>query len=451
MEIKDQGIFRTFTFRKFSPTAPSSDHPFFLLPTPSEAKGIKITPTLSLSSDSSEISLQKDNEFPLKSRKTPQNSDMLLENMIKAYKTHKSLPQSHISNLSLENCKLIVEKLLKEKLSLQEDLAIKENPRETEAERPDSVAAQQINAPVAKNQAFRALENVSPIERDDSDGHTNYKIVSLAMTPKEEVSPDFALDKLKKFENYKKVVTKLTAELRELTSYNNILGVILALEKDSESTQFNMQIKDKIDMYTSLSAEITEELKNLKKTIEPNIGFLEHMPLQRSELKILSKMIGYDRKSEIKPSEMQTLDRLLELYLETPSKKFEGFVDELLRGHDIAEIATIIVKYIKFLEEEAAVDLHSEALNCFITEYQNEVVLEDIIDQRLILMRQQNCLTSDIAKNAFEKSKAMRVQQIKIRGKPPAQEKHKWKLPVFLESLSGPDLYSKTLASFKKK
>ena len=448
MEPKDQQIFRTFTFRKFSPTgSPNENFIIPALPIFNQPKLSNKNSNYTLSSDSSEKSEIRDNEFPVNAYKNYQNLDKVLENMIKSFKTTKSIPESSVANLPIESFKIIVEKLLKEKLSLQEELSLKDNFPDSDSE---SINSQPIS-PSTKIQAFRALENVSPIEWDDSNGHTNYKIISLALTPKEEINPDHALIKLNKFENYKKEIIKLTNELKELTSYNKILLMIISLDKDNESLQINQYIKNKVEKYTELSATVTEEIKSLKKDIEPKEGFLENVPLQRKEIKILSKMIGFEKKCDIKPSEMDTLNRLLDLYMDNSVKTFQEYVDELLAGHDIAEMAFILIKYIKFLEEEAIIDLNNEALNCFIAEYKNEVKLEDIVDEGLLLDKEQRRLNVEIARINYKKSKNTKLEQIKIREKTQVKEKKKWKLPDSLESLSGPSLYSKTLASLNKK
>lgn len=447
MENKDQGIFRTFTFRGFSPTTPADSQ--FFNPIPSQNRFRQNVPSLSLSSESSEVSFQRSNEFPIKSYKNSQNPDHILDSMIKAVKKHKTIPETLIASLTIDTCKEIVEKLIREKNFLQEELSIKDIP--ASSDKQESLPSRQKSPPIVKMQAFRALENVSPIEIEDSDGHTNYKIVSLAISPKEEVSPDYAADKVKAFEDYKKEVIKLTNELKELVAYNKILLMIIPLEKDYETEQINQQIKEKIEMYTKLSSEITEELKTIKKTIEPNVGFVENLPLQRTELKVLTKIIGYEKKCDLKPSEMQTVDRLLDLYVENPCKKFEEYVDELLAGHDIAEMANIIVKYIKFLEEEAVVDLHSEALNCFITEHQNEAGIEEIIDENVALSKEFNVLEAETARISYAKGRIEKSKQLKIRQKPKEAEKPKWTLPSSLSSLTGANLYAKALQSLKKK
>ena len=337
--------------------------------------------------------------------------------MIKEYQIHKSIPKPLISSLSLDSCKQIVESLLKEKLSYQEDLSPKEINSDKESDKESenvSIPSRQISPPLIKMQAFRAFENVSPIEKDDSDGHTNYKIVSLALTPKEELSPDIVQNNLLKYENYKKEVVKLTAELKEISSCNQILQLIVSLGKDNEISELNKKIKEKIQIYTTLAENMTEELLALKKLIEPNEGFLENTPLQRNELKILVKLVGYEKKCDLKPSELETINKLIDLKLEG-SKKFEDFIDELLAGHDIAEMAFILVKYINFLVEEASVDLKTETLNCLITEFRNEIMLEGVIDENLLLSNEWNLLKSEFDRNEYEKTMKIKKSQVSIR------------------------------------
>ena len=380
MENREQGIFRTFTFRNISPGASSTENLQFF---PAE-KPQRLPKKLQNSSIISESSAKSEYPKPAQKILTP---DEILEKMIKEYQIHKSIPKPLISSLSLDSCKQIVESLLKEKLSYQEDLSPKEINSDKESDKESenvSIPSRQISPPLIKMQAFRAFENVSPIEKDDSDGHTNYKIVSLALTPKEELSPDIVQNNLLKYENYKKEVVKLTAELKEISSCNQILQLIVSLGKDNEISELNKKIKEKIQIYTTLAENMTEELLALKKLIEPNEGFLENTPLQRNELKILAKLVGYEKKCDLKPSELETINKLIDLKLEG-SKKFEDFIDELLAGHDIAEMAFILVKYINFLEEEASVDLKTETLNCLITEFRNEIMLEGVIDENLLL------------------------------------------------------------------
>jgi hypothetical protein len=451
MESRNQGIIRTFTFRNFSPAASETKKlKIEIIPNRQQLKISSGNINYSQSSESLELSTN-DKKFPIK---RAQNLDELLDKMIKEYKVHKSIPESFVSNLPLENYKIIVEKLIKEKLSLQEDLNVKENEAEFEKdsikiEKEMSSSVYNPFSPNLKMQAFRALENVSPIEEDDSNGHTNYKIISLPLTPKEDFNPDSPIAKSRKYESYKKEAIKLTTELKDLSSYNKILKIIISLDKNKESFQFNQQIREKINTYTRLSTNIAEELKTLKNIIQPNEGFLENIPLHRKELKILSKMVGYNKKCDMKPSEMETINKLLDLKLESTDKIFEEYVDELLAGHDIAEIASIFVKYIKFLEEEASIDLKTETLNCLITEFLNEAALEDAIDQNLVLSKEKVVLENEINRISYEKNKNFKLEQVKIRTQSITEPKNKWKLPLNLQNLSGPELYSKTLARLK--
>lgn len=441
------GPVRTFTF--MSPAGHDRNPNLNVFP-------VKSRKFSSGTSESSEISYNLEPELQKSFPKPSPSADKILENMIKHFKIHKSVSLAQVSDLPIDTCKQIVEKLISEKLSLSDELSVKneeipENPENQDKSLDLGIPSAQVSPPPMKMQAFRALENVSPIEKDDSVGHTNYKIISLALTPHEDLNPNPIAIKSSKYEDYKREVLKLANELRELTAYNQLLSLILSLEKDNESIQLANQVKEKVDIYIGLIENITEMMKKLRKNIEPSEGFWESVPLYRQEVKILAKMVGFEALCDFKPSEMQTVNDLLDISLEDDPKKLEIYIDEVLAGHDIAEISYMLVKYIKYLEEQAALPLKSEALNCLITEVRNEFALEECVNEKLIFASELAMLENEINRLKYEQSRALKIEQVRIREKNPSIEKRKWKLPENMEKLSGPELYSKALARCKKK
>jgi hypothetical protein len=407
---------------------------------------------ISESSDSSDLSYQFKADqikfFPT----SPRNPDKILESMIKHFRIHKTIPASFLTDLPLETCKIIVEKLLQERQAYQEENFLKHEEsadEEKEYERP-SLARQGSSGQLKKLQAFRAIENVSPIEKDDSERYTNYNINSLALTPHEETVVNLISVKVKKYEDYKREILKLANELKELTSYNQALSLIISLDKENELDQLKQQVSEKINLLDKFSAKVSENLRNLKKTIEPNEGFLEHLPMHRQELKILTEMIGFDRKLTCKPSEMQIINKVMDCCIEDPDN-LEKFIDNLLAGHDVAEISLMLVKYIKYLEDQSSVALKSEALNCLITEIRNDLALEENLNQSLALFKDIQTLKAQKNRLEYEQKKRNRKEQVRIRESPQRTEKNKWKLPQSMENLTGAELYSKALAVIKKK
>lgn len=404
------------------------------------------------SSDSSDFSYQLKPEqmkfFPT----SPRNPEKILESMIKHYKIHKALPASMVSDLPLDTYKLIVEKLLSEKAFQQDCPHSKyEESADEEKEYEHAVATKQKStSSLKKLQAFRALENVSPIEQDDSERYTNYNIHSLALSPHEETVLSPITVKSKKYEDYKREILKLAHELKELTSYNQALSLIISLDKNNENEELKQQLAEKISLLENLSSELGEDLKTLKKTLQPNEGFLENIPLHRQELKILSEMIGFDKKSMCKPSEMQIVNKVMDCCTDDPGN-LDKFIDSLLASHDVAEISLVLVKYIKFLEEQTAVTLKSEALNCIITDIRNDFALEEALNESLALFKEIQLLYIQKNRIEYEKKIKLRKEQVKIRDSPQSVKKAKWKLPAELENLSGTELYSRTLAAIKKK
>jgi FtsZ-binding cell division protein ZapB len=379
--------------------------------------------------------------------KSPKNPEKTLEIMIKHFKIHKSIPNYLISELPLDSCLLMVESLIREKIMLQDELSMKIEESVSENEIL-AIRAKNNASPLLKIQEFRALENVSPIEKDDSDGHTNYNIVSLPLTPRDEIVTNQLTTKSNTFEDYKREVLKLSSELKEVFSYNQLLQYILSLSKNNESIQLNEIVKKKISAYNLISNTVSEELKRVKKALEPNEGFVENMNLLRPEIKILSEMIEFDKKCDLKPSEMQTVNQLIDLNIEDP-KRLEKRIDELLAGHDIAEISFMLVKYIKFLEEQTTVNLKAEALNCLLTELRNELSIEEAVSEGLRLDMEIEELKRNAERVKFERSKVERAQQVKIRTKKAKEEKKKWTLPEEMTGLSGVEIYSETLKKLK--
>lgn len=383
---------------------------------------------------------------------TPRCPEKILESMIKHFKIHKSLPASMVSDLPLDTYKLIVEKLLSEKAFQQDDPNSKheESADEVKEYENPTVAKQKSINSLKKFQAFRALENVSPIEQDDSERYTNYNIHSLALSPHEETLVNPITVKSKKYEDYKREIFKLAHDLKELTSYNQILSLIISLDKNNENEELRQQLAEKISLLECLSSDLSEDLKALKKTLEPNEGFLENIPLHRQELKILSEMIGFDRKSMCKPSEMQIINRVLDCCTEDHGN-LDKFIDNLLASHDVAEISLVLVKYIKYLEEQTAVALKSEALNCLITDIRNDFALEGALNESLVLFKEIQMLSVQKSRIEYEKKIKEKKDQVKIRNSPQQTQKIKWKLPAAFQNLTGTELYSRALAAIKKK
>ena len=406
---------------------------------------------ISESSDSSEQSYQFKSDqikfFPT----SPRNPDKILESMIKHYRIHKSLPINLITDLPLETCKIIVEKLLQEKLSLNEENNIihEESADEEKEYERQSIGRSANPSQLKKFQAFRAMENVSPIERDDSERYTNYNINSLALTPHEDTVVNPISVKISKYEDYRREILKLASELKDLTTYNQALSLIISLDKDSEQDQLKQQISEKLTLLDSLSEKLSEILKSLKKTIQPNEGFLENLPLHRQELKILSEMIEFDKKSTCKPSEMQIINTVLDCSVDDPAN-LDKFIDNLLAGHDVAEISLVLVKYIKFLEEQSLITLKSQALNCIITEIRNDFEIEENLHESLALYKEIKRLNQEKTRIEIDEQKKFRKGQVRIRTAKKT-EKERWKLPKSMENLTGAELYSKAIAAKKSK
>jgi len=88
----------------------------------------------------------------------------LLESMVRSFKTKKSVPQEAVSNLKPETLQTVVEKLLQEKINLQEQLGYQESNKHSMffSEEDFSRHFNEQSKRKLKIQALREFGNVSP-------------------------------------------------------------------------------------------------------------------------------------------------------------------------------------------------------------------------------------------------------------------------------------------------
>lgn len=219
--------------------------------------------------------------------------DVYLSNLIRTFKHQKSIPQSMIENLTIEGRRVIVEKLISEKLSMQEQLFSQDERRrgfsitsQIEDEFKGAIRSQPARHTNFKMYALRKINNVSPIEKNESVFDLNSKIAS-PLTPKDEINSKNVEAQLKECSQFEAELVKCNHELQGLNSHNNLLEKILAYtNKDCDFRPITAVIKNKANDYQGLIKALIDEKTSLKNKLKVGEAGIENIN-RRSELKAL--------------------------------------------------------------------------------------------------------------------------------------------------------------------
>ncbi|CAG9317697.1 unnamed protein product [Blepharisma stoltei] len=377
--------------------------------------------------------------------------DVYLTNLIRTFKHQKSIPSSMIENLTLEGRRIIVEKLISEKLSMQEQLMGQERRRFSIVSQIDEEfrgalsrqPARPANPSMLKLYALRGISNVSPIEKDESEIDINSKIAS-PLTPKDEINSKKVEIQLKEFTQLETELVRLSQELQELKSHNNLLQNILSYTKENDFKAISEIIKNKVSSYEQMIKNLNEERIMLKTKLR--IGDRSFAQLdKREELNALWDIVGVDKDCGLKPSEIDTINKLIELSASGPMGKFDDYVNDLLSGHDIAEMASLLVRYIKCLEEDVCIGLRKQLLDLRLTNLSHDLKVEQAFDEKGTFEQQFQLIKEKMDSINYRHSRVNKEKQIQLREQDSKLKRSKWIIPDKWAGLSPTELYSKSI------
>lgn len=112
---------------------------------------------------------------------------------------------------------------------------------------------------------------------------------------------------------------------------------------------------------------------------------------------------------------MDIINRLIDLNALAPQIRFEEYINDLLAGHDIAEMASMLVRYIKSVEEDICISLRKQILDLRITNLNEDIKIEQILDGKSSLEQEYNELKSKIDKISYKRSRVNKKKQLEIR------------------------------------
>ena len=358
----------------------------------------------------------------------------LLESMVRSFKTKKSVPQEAVSNLKPETLQTVVEKLLQEKINLQEQLGYQESNKHSMffSEEDFSRHFNEQSKRKLKIQALREFGNVSPIEKEEN--FVQFK----ASSPKSTLREDLINIKYKKYANYEAELIKLNQELQEIRTYNQMLEEVFQHQKNNTHQTLTQKMQKRLQSYQEVLNTIQESISLSKKSLASKESLVIG---KRSELKLLWEVSEMDKEFRVKPSERQIITDLLELNCKGPQFKFDEHVCQLLARYDIGELAGLITKYILYLEDELCVELRKHLFESRVKEMNQNNLIQNCIEEKAYLCSKLESLKNKLTSMHHEETTQKAKQQVQIRKKPSILCK-KWQVPKECQELSPKQLYS---------
>eukprot|EP00359_Climacostomum_virens_P009163 CAMPEP_0204916912 /NCGR_PEP_ID=MMETSP1397-20131031/14620_1 /ASSEMBLY_ACC=CAM_ASM_000891 /TAXON_ID=49980 /ORGANISM="Climacostomum Climacostomum virens, Strain Stock W-24" /LENGTH=553 /DNA_ID=CAMNT_0052089593 /DNA_START=61 /DNA_END=1725 /DNA_ORIENTATION=+ len=359
---------------------------------------------------------------PLKQLKPPEE---ILDSWSKSFKQAKAVPEALVAELPASQLKSVVELLLTEKQKLQDQLnedkksesyssLLEENQGQTYSLATIQSSSAVYRLPVFpqrqttrddlrqrrrdnlstyhKESVLRGIENVSPIEREES---SYLKMPSNLYIPKEE--DDFRLMKpLAVIDSYEQHVLQLNQEITELKTKNAMLKQLLRLSPHATKTQ----------VIDSLSEKLMHKDRLIDRVLEEN-----------SRLK--SQMAQYSERSEwhlpeeteaccLKETERQVLAALL-----GNAKRLDEIVYGLLAQNDIVDLCTVLIKYARHLEEDVIIKLRMTVMEQRSRTASELNLIDEVNSEKATLQAKVAELEGKIL--------AMQIQQTRKITSPPSQ------------------------------
>jgi hypothetical protein len=357
---------------------------------------------------------------PMKPLKPPEE---ILDSWAKSFKSGKAVPEALVADMPTSQLKSVVELLLTEKQRLQEQLEEKKSESYSSLLEEDrgqtySLATIQSNSAVYRLPVFphrqttredlrqrrtanlstyhkesmmRGIENVSPIEREES---SYLKMPSNLYIPKEE--DDFRLVKpLAVIDNYEQNMQALSQELAELKTKNAMLKQLLRLSPHAS----------KLLVVEDLSQKLMHKDRIIDRLLEEN-----------SKLKF--QMAQYSERSEwqlpeeteaccLKESERQVLAVLL-----GTTKRLDEIVYGLLAQNDIVDLCSVLIKYARHLEEDVVIKLRLTVMEQRSRASSELNLIDEVNSERVALQAKVEELEGQIM--------SLQIQQTRKMTSPPA-------------------------------
>lgn len=292
----------------------------------------------------------------------------ILDSWSKTFKQAKGVPEASVAELTPSHLKSVVELLLTEKQRLQDQLEDKKSESysmnlEEDRGHTYSLATIQSSSAVYrlpvfpqrqttrddlrqrrtanlstyhKESVLRGIENVSPIEREES---SYLKMPSNLYIPKEE--DDFRLMKpLAVIDSYEQHVLALNQEITELKTKNTMIMQLLRLSPHAS----------KVQVIDSLSEKLMHKDRIIDRLLEENSRLKSHMAQysERSEWHLPEETEACC----LKETERQVLTAIL-----ANTKRLDEVLCGLLAQNDIVDLCAVLVKYIRHLEEDVVIKL----------------------------------------------------------------------------------------------
>jgi hypothetical protein len=357
---------------------------------------------------------------PMKPLKPPEE---ILDSWAKSFKSGKAVPEALVADMPTSQLKSVVELLLTEKQRLQEQLEEKKSESYSSLLEEDrgqtySLATIHSNSAVYRLPVFphrqttredlrqrrtanlstyhkesmmRGIENVSPIEREES---SYLKMPSNLYIPKEE--EDFRLVKpLAVIDNYEQNMQAFSLELAELKTQNAMLKQLLRLSPHAS----------KVQVVEDLSQKLMHKDRIIDRLLEEN-----------SKLK--SQMAQYSERSEwqlpeeteaccLKESERQVLAVLL-----GTTRRLDDIVYGLLAQNDIVDLCSVLIKYARHLEEDVVIKLRLTVMEQRSRASSELNLIDEVNSERVALQAKVEELEAQIM--------SLQIQQTRKMTSPPA-------------------------------
>lgn len=317
--------------------------------------------------------------------------DGLIENLYNTYKYEKRIPIDILSKLPKDSLRKVLEQLMYDKMTQQEQAVSNDKISllfEDEMRSPESIGISTIVArkrePSIFTRHMRGIDNVSPIEKDESI---------------EDQSP------------LPEAVRRLaTAEQETISTYEDVISQNIenkVLEGYLYSPDFNKDIVFITKAMKHAIQTVRKENNSLKTQLEEN----ENRPDSRNKLCILREMCGGDIRTEM-------ISNLVEMHSKGKLDELQDYATSLINEHEIVEIAKQIVQQMKNLEE-SCVSLKKQLFEVKLTSMHNEKNYFKMLSDKGRLDLQHSKLKQQLSDLNSFKLKERIKNQLKIRPKKP--------------------------------
>ena len=364
--------------------------------------------------------IEAKSETPEPVAETPrQPGEPIVNHLQRTYKASHKVPKELLEGQTVDGLRQIIEILISDKLNLLEQVGGSEP--QAEKKTPNSSISEEDLRPSNPNYSFtttqsnsimkqrmfpvRGLGNQEELMMRRKNNQSTYQrpperesipteIDEVSLT---EVEPKPLAKTMKAFDGYEVELVRLTTEVEDLKAKNELLSQVLRLAPDKRKVaELTNQMQARLKQQTAVIQNLMDENAALKARIQM-VGVTERlssctpsraaspagsafqggsqlfttyeMDAQSSlrrvspkPLATLKELVTDEENTNLKPEEKQVLQTLIELHSNGEKKQFVEYADALLAKHDSAEIISVMVRHIRYLEEDVFYSLRKQVL-----------------------------------------------------------------------------------------